>query len=117
MKKYNDVTSTIGEEEYILRNQYDCLTITVSSLDLANDYIQFYCYQNEKEIILTDDGYYLNNFSFKDKLPQRIKDKIKYYGLELKRNNELILKDKAKNFVTSKKIFVKAILSILEELK
>lgn len=117
MKKYNDVTSTISEEEYILRNQYDSLTITVSSLDLANDYIQFYCYQNEKEIIFTDDGYYLNNFYFKDELPQRIKDKIKHYGLELKRNNELIFKDKAKNFVTSKKIFVKAILSILEELK
>ena len=116
MKKYNDVTTTASEEGYILKNQFDSLTITVPSLDLANDYLQFYCYQNGNEIYFTDDGYYLNNFCFKKILPLRVRDKINHYRLQLKQR-ELILKDKSKNFAISKKIFINAILNILDELK
>ena len=117
MLKYNDITTTNKEEEFISNKKYSCLTITTSSLDSANDNIQFYCYQKGKNIYFTDDGYYLNNFYFQDYLTTEIQDKIKHYGLKLSKNKELILKDKSKNFALSKKIFNHAILNILKEIE
>lgn len=77
------------EEKYIVENQYKNMSITVSILDPANDYLQFYTSQNGDEITFTDDGYYINAFL--------LEEKTDFWGLERK-GDELILKGKVKDF-------------------
>lgn len=89
-----------------IENQYKDMSITVSILDPANDYLQFYCEQNGKEITFTDDGYYINAFML-DK-------NTDFWGLE-RRGDELILKGKAKNFAFLKDIYIINLLGVLNE--
>lgn len=86
-------------------NQFNNLSISVEKLDPANDCLQFYCFQNNKEIIFTDDGYYVNAFNIDS-------EHIKHYGLE-QRGDELILRGKVENFAMSKKSYIQALLGVL----
>ena len=90
--------------DYITNNQFSNLSITVSVLDPANDYLQFYCEQKGKEITFTDDGYYINAFML---------DKNTDFGRLGRRGDELILKGKAKNFALLKDIYIINLLGVL----
>lgn len=96
--------STKEEEEYITKNQFNNLSITVSVLDPANDYFQFYCKQNDEEIIFSDDGYYINAFL--------LQDENDFWFLE-RQGDELILRGKAKNFVFLKNLYIISLLGVL----
>lgn len=96
--------TTKADEKYIAENQYKNMSITVSVLDPANDFLQFYCEQKGKEITFTDDGYYINAFML-DK-------NTDFWGLE-RRGDELILSGKARNFALLKDIYIINLLGVL----
>lgn len=85
-------------------NQYKDMSITVSVLDPANDYLQFYCKQKGKEITFTDDGYYIRAFM--------LDEKTDFWGLERK-GDELILKGKVKDFAFLKRMYIINLLGVL----
>lgn len=87
-----------------IENQYKDMLITVSVLDPANDYLQFYCEQNGKEITFTDDGYYIRAFM--------LDNNTDFWGLE-RRGDELILSGKAKNFALLKDMYIINLLGVL----
>lgn len=76
-----------ADEKYMAENQFKNMSITVSILDPANDYLQFYTSQNGDEVTFSDGGYYVRAFM--------LEDKSNFCGLE-RRGNELVLKGKTK---------------------
>lgn len=101
-------------EEKILDNQFDGLTITVSLLDPANDYLQFYCKQEGDKITFTDDGYYFNAFFFDIFLNKDLEFFRNLDGLVYK-NGAFILEDKAENFAKAKNFYINSLLRILKD--
>lgn len=95
-------------------NQFDGLTITVSLLDPANDYLQFYCKQEGDKITFTDDGYYFNAFFFDIFIKKDLESFRNLYGL-VYRNGAFILEDKAENFVKAKNFYINSLLRILKD--
>lgn len=98
--------TTKADEKYIAENQYKNMSITVSILDPANDYLQFYTSQNGDEITFSDDGYYIRAFM--------LEDKTDFWGLE-RRGDELVLKGKTKNFAFLKRMYIINLLGVLNE--
>lgn len=93
------------------------LEVTTPFLDRHNDYIQVYVYKNGNRIILTDDGYTINDlemsgFEFNTNKRKEILNTIlNGFGVKVE-NGQLIAECNDNNFPIIKHNLIQAILSI-----
>lgn len=90
--------------------------INTPFLDNANDYLQIYVKQEPDNIILSDDGYTIQNlkmngFNFTPKRREHLDRIVKQYGIELV-NDELIANTSINQFPYKKHMFIQAMLKI-----
>ena len=107
------------KDKTITRNIGNSWTeITTPYLDRQNDYLQIYAKKEKDEIILTDDGYIINDLELSGcslDSPRRkdiLKTTLNGFGVQLSGNDSLIVKTNSNDFPEKKHELIQAMLAV-----
>ncbi|WP_342436698.1 DUF1829 domain-containing protein [Paenibacillus sp. FSL L8-0436] len=106
------------KENTILTDLNGVIEITTPLMDRHNDLLQFYVIPNNKKLLLTDDGYIINDLissGFELRGPRRksiLQTLLNSYGVQLSNDNELISEATIDNFPQKKHMFLQAMITI-----